>query len=186
MAPLLRWRNVLVVFAVSGLWHGASWCFVIWGCLHGLYYLLGEWLAPLRTSLARMSGLARAPRVLHVLSVLTTFVLVGFAWIFFRAETPADALAVISGLGQGWDTGLDKETLKLAFRVAGSSRSEVRLGCLLILALLGVQALRGPLRSSAWLGHGRSARRWLAYTVLLLLVLNEGVVQRVPFLYFQF
>jgi len=186
VAPLLRWRNVLVVFAVSGLWHGASWCFVVWGGLHGAYYLLGEWLAPLRRVLARRSGLARLPWLSQRLSVLTTFALVCFAWIFFRAATPVDALAVIEGLGRGWATGLEPDALKQAFEVAGSSRSHVRLGCLLILALLAVQHLRGPLRSSAWLGQGRPLRRWAAYAVLLLMVLNKGVVQEVPFLYFQF
>jgi alginate O-acetyltransferase complex protein AlgI len=186
VAKVFRWRNILIVFAVSGLWHGASWCFVIWGGLHGMYYLLGEWLAPLRSGLARATGLAKSPRVLAALAGVTTFVLVDLAWVFFRADTPADAFAVLGGMGSGWSLLLDGDALASALARAGSSDSEVRLGALLVLALLTVQVLRGSLRSSAWVGGLGGVRRWATVGALVLLLLNEGVVQQVPFLYFQF
>ncbi|RKY20814.1 MAG: MBOAT family protein [Planctomycetota bacterium] len=186
VAPWLRWRNILIVFAVSGLWHGASWCFVIWGALHGMYYLLGEWLAPVRAALARATGLVRRPTALAVLSCITTFVLVDLAWIFFRADTAADAFTVLRRLGAGWSEALSGPTWSSAIEAAGTSRADVRLGAALVLALLAAQLLRGRLRSSAWLGGLPTARRWAALAALVLLLLNQGVVQRVPFLYFQF
>jgi alginate O-acetyltransferase complex protein AlgI len=83
--------NLIIVFAVSGLWHGASWTFVIWGALHG-------GLVVVETLMSRVLPASR-PRAFTVpLQMLVTFALVCFAWIFFRAPTLDSALYVITHL----------------------------------------------------------------------------------------
>ena len=88
-----RWmRNVSLVFLISGLWHGASWTFVIWGALHAQYYFI--------ESVVRKVLPDRALEVLrhrfwHVLRVLAVFHLVLLAWVFFRAESLNDALLIL-------------------------------------------------------------------------------------------
>jgi alginate O-acetyltransferase complex protein AlgI len=82
--------NLMIVFMVSGLWHGASWNFIIWGFLHGLYLVL----AKLRDD--HLPGLTwpAAPWV-RIVNVLFTFFLVMVAWVFFRATSVADALYIL-------------------------------------------------------------------------------------------
>lgn len=78
--------NLLITFALGGLWHGASWMFVIWGAMHGAALIIHRrWRAfdrPLPPMLARM----------------TTFMFVNVAWVFFRAKTLDDALRVLRGM----------------------------------------------------------------------------------------
>ena len=83
------YRNLFITMVVCGLWHGPSWTFVLWGALHALGYCLTYRLE--RTSFYK----EKVPRLLKQLLV---FGFVTFAWIFFRAETIADAWAVIAGI----------------------------------------------------------------------------------------
>lgn len=84
---VVRWRwymNLLIVFLVSGLWHGANWTYVVWGGIHGFYLVMALVLA----SLWKGSGAAdpqRPSRLVHWFNVLITFHLVLVAWVFFRA-----------------------------------------------------------------------------------------------------
>jgi D-alanyl-lipoteichoic acid acyltransferase DltB (MBOAT superfamily) len=92
-----HYRNLAVVFLLSGLWHGAGWTYVIWGGLHGCFLICGDATRRLR---------ARLP-VPRVVSVLTTFALVAFGWIFFRARTLGDAWYVVTHAFSGFDHGMD-------------------------------------------------------------------------------
>ncbi len=85
--------NRMVTFFVSGLWHGAAWTYVIWGCLHGLYLTAEDWIY--RAFHLRRDGKRR------IWKVLLTFILVDFAWIFFRAENLSDAVYVITHMFEG-------------------------------------------------------------------------------------
>ncbi len=85
-----RYFNQFFVFMVSGLWHGAEWTFVIWGSLHGFYLIL----AVLRDKyLPNMS----LPKNLigKSINLILTFILVMFAWVFFRAKGTSDAFVVL-------------------------------------------------------------------------------------------
>ncbi|MCW5751309.1 MAG: MBOAT family protein [Alphaproteobacteria bacterium] len=83
----LRYRNVLVTMLLGGLWHGAGWNFVLWGAIHGVALVVNQlWVA---------SGLRRLP---PLIAGLLTFLLVVFAWVFFRAETLDGALAILRGM----------------------------------------------------------------------------------------
>jgi alginate O-acetyltransferase complex protein AlgI len=92
-APLVVYRNLLIVFLLCGLWHGASWNFVVWGLFHGGFLIL-ERLGVLKDITAR-PGPLRHGYVLLVLAV---------GWVFFRADTLTAALgylAAMAGLGSG-------------------------------------------------------------------------------------
>ena len=78
--------NLMLTFVLGGLWHGATWMFVIWGALHGGALVLHRFWQGLRVPLPR------------VLAWLVTFTFVNFAWVFFRAKTMPDALRVLHGM----------------------------------------------------------------------------------------
>ena len=85
--------NLLVVFLVSGIWHGAAFTYIIWGLLHGIYQAVGILTTPLREKLYK-----KVPKdniELKLFKVLGTFCLVCFAWILFRANSMGDAIYII-------------------------------------------------------------------------------------------
>lgn len=87
--------NIIIVFLVSGLWHGAALTFIIWGFLHGVYQVLGKVFQPHRDKIREGLHISRDSKMLDVFRRLCTFALVTFAWIFFRAGSLKDALTVI-------------------------------------------------------------------------------------------
>lgn len=94
---LVHCRNIMVVFLLSGLWHGLSWNYVAWGTLHGLFFVMytlfeKKAVRPSRKELhcGMLNGRGR-----HLFSRFAVFAFVCFAWIFFRAETMREAGQVI-------------------------------------------------------------------------------------------
>ena len=157
--------NLMLTMLLGGLWHGASWNFVLWGGLHGLYLAVHK-------ALGRRDSEQRTGRAAQVAGALGTFHLVCFAWVFFRAETFADARAYLAGL------------CELTARFTPTSLEILGYG---LVALLLDLALR--LRGRGHLLHLVS-RNWavetafLSLLVLITLVVGENDV--VPFIYFQF
>jgi alginate O-acetyltransferase complex protein AlgI len=93
-------RNIIVIFLVSGLWHGANWTFVFWGAIHATLYipvfLMGRNRIYAHNVIAENSWL---PSVKEILQVTLTFVLVTFSRIFFRSPSITDAFAYIKQIG---------------------------------------------------------------------------------------
>ena len=94
--PVRRYGNLMATMLLGGLWHGAGWTFVAWGCLHGLYLCANHaWAAAAR----RLGWAAERPGVLRVAAARgATFLAVAVAWVFFRAETFAGAGRLLAGL----------------------------------------------------------------------------------------
>ncbi len=78
--------NRMIVFLTSGLWHGASIHFVVWGGINGLYQIIGETLMPVRERLIRLFRLNPDSFGFRLYRTLVTFVLVDLSWVYFRAE----------------------------------------------------------------------------------------------------
>lgn len=107
-----RWMlNTMIVFTVSGLWHGAAYTFLIWGALHGACMIAERLLYG-----KRIKEISDRLTFSNILSMLLTFCIVSFAWIFFRAETIGDAASIISKifLSHG-SLFIDLNTLSMAF-----------------------------------------------------------------------
>ena len=92
-----RWSmNILLVFLLSGLWHGANWTFLLWGLLHGTYLIASRLSVNLRKNLLHWTRLISFPRVHTVISICITFTLVTIGWVFFRASTLSDAFLILT------------------------------------------------------------------------------------------
>lgn len=171
------YANQMAVFLVSGLWHGANWTFVIWGALNGLYQILTLLSTGLRTRLHKLVPLP--PALGAVLACLLTFHLVLISWVFFRASSVADAVTVLTRLGQ---------TLPQLPSLLGSYAytGELLLCAVLILFLLGVEIVDE--KKGVW---GRLAVapvyvRWGVYYALLMALLVMGKWNLKQFIYMQF
>lgn len=93
-----RWRtllNIMIVFAVSGLWHGAAITFVIWGLLNGAYQVVGQLTAPMRRTLRVRLRIREDAPLLIAVQIFLVFAFITAAWVFFRADDPGQALFII-------------------------------------------------------------------------------------------
>jgi len=90
----MRYSNLMITMLLGGLWHGAGWTFVIWGGLHGIYLVVNHGWRALRVSLLGHDP-ARSSRFGRVAALLTTFVFVVIAWVFFRATSLDAALRIL-------------------------------------------------------------------------------------------
>jgi D-alanyl-lipoteichoic acid acyltransferase DltB (MBOAT superfamily) len=174
-----RWYyNILIVFVISGLWHGANWTFVVWGALHGSYYLLSAVTRGLREPARAAVGLARAPRLLAALQVILTFHLVCLAWIFFRANSLADALVLLRSL---WPLDLSRPGINVAL-----GRYELAIALASILFMEAVHLVQRSAAGAAWFRGWPTPVRWGAYYALVFAILILGVFNESEFIYFQF
>lgn len=98
-----RYLNLMIVFLVSGIWHGAGMSFVVWGALHGIYQVIGIQTKQLRQRIDDRLEFKQTSFSYKLMQTGMTFSLVGFAWIFFRADTINQAGNMISRLFTRWN-----------------------------------------------------------------------------------
>jgi len=98
-----KYINIMIVFLASGLWHGASWNFVIWGAIHGLYQVIGGITLNLRKKICGLLSINRTSHSHHFVQRAITFILVCFGWIFFRANSLSDAKGIINAIFTQWN-----------------------------------------------------------------------------------
>jgi D-alanyl-lipoteichoic acid acyltransferase DltB (MBOAT superfamily) len=188
---LPRWCfNVLVVFLLSGLWHGANWTFVAWGAFHGLWLVASRLSARFRTAVVQGVALDRLPRVHAVLQTLTTFALVTVGWVFFRASSLGNAVLILRRLGSGW-AGVgalagSMARLDAVGGVLGLAPVEVALALFFGALLLFAEWRAGEMPPMQLVARQPAYVRWPTYYALVTMILLFGVFDDAPFLYFQF
>jgi D-alanyl-lipoteichoic acid acyltransferase DltB (MBOAT superfamily) len=172
-----------VTFLLSGLWHGANWTFVLWGGLNGAYLILSAPTEPVRERIRAVVGVNKNPVIGRVLKTGTTFALVTFSWIFFRARSFHDAMIVCKGLTFGWGTILTTAGLAETFRGVGLTVAAAGVAGVLFVEL--VQVLQRRVNVPALVSGQPWWVRWSLYYAgmasLYFLYANEG-----QFIYFQF
>jgi len=166
-----RWAfNILVVFVLSGIWHGAAWTFLFWGFAHGLLHIVEKALRnrfPEREVQSKWLSVG-----LDVLRIAKTFVLVTLFWVMFRATDFANMrdmfVAAVSNFGGG-------EQLAVAPAVW------LYLGLFILSDLLLFNT-----RFDAWCEGKPVVLRWVIYAVLIFMIIACSSVNSFPFIYFQF
>ena len=93
-----KYLNIMTVFLISGLWHGASLSFVIWGGLNGLLRILGELTAPLRHAAYKICKIDDESLAVRLFRKAFVFATITLTWVFFRMPTAADAWRFICGM----------------------------------------------------------------------------------------
>jgi len=177
VSRLRQYGNVMVVFLVSGLWHGANWTFVLWGGLNGLYHVVGEIT---RAARDRASRFVRVPTWLaNGWSVIATFHLILLTWVYFRAPTIVEANLVLARV---WEAGASLPRLVQA-RIG---TAEVLYSIALILVLLAVEVLDERKPVWEWLAPRPVYVRWGVYYAILAALIVLGTWQLQNFVYMQF
>ena len=168
-SKLRNYWNIFVTFLVSGIWHGANWTFIVWGCMHGLCQIVEKALG--LQKLSCQNGRIRLCRI------LLTFLIVNFAWIFFRMPTLFDAANVIRRI---FDFSLPM-TLYVA---PMPTPPMILIGCL----LLFVKDLRDEFMPNKFLllNSKNGFVRWFTYVFLIISILLMGVFGADQFIYANF
>ena len=168
---LISARNVMTTFCVSGLWHGADWKFVVWGFLHGAYYLVWSLVRPNRAEPTTVQRPVFAPRPAELIGMATTFALVTLAFVFFRAES----------VGHAYDYLLRGLTHPLE---PIEARSGVALAY--VFPLVAVEWIQRHRDHGLDVKHLFVPVRWAMYLVTALAIVEFGNFGEVEFIYFQF
>jgi D-alanyl-lipoteichoic acid acyltransferase DltB (MBOAT superfamily) len=171
-----RWiMNIMITFTLSGLWHGASLTFIIWGFLHGLF-LVVEHLLSKRITL---------PENFSWIGLGSTFLLVNLNWVFFRAETLDQSLQILASFSN-----FNPDTFNKAITVFHAN-NEFREFVISILAALPLflifELLIGKSDFNSLIVNKNMTIRWSIYILFALVILAFGVLSKAPqFIYFQF
>jgi D-alanyl-lipoteichoic acid acyltransferase DltB (MBOAT superfamily) len=171
-----RWIfNILLTFTLSGLWHGASLTFIIWGFLHGLFLVSEHYLSKIVT----------LPKSFSWIGYITTFVTVNLAWVFFRAHTFDQSLYIFLSFG---NLNFDFVSKGLALFAENNQFKEFTIS---ILASFPLFIILEMLINQADFNNLIVTRgiilRWSFYLILAFGILIFGVLNAAPkFIYFQF
>ncbi len=163
-----RWcLNILIVFLISGLWHGASWTFVVWGALHGLVLLFERIFAKIFKFEIKQEW-----SLLNVVLAIKTFIVTSFIWIFFRAESFSNAKQII------------KAILKNVHLPSVETYILKAIVFSLLIILIDVFIYNS--RFDKLLNNYKTPYRWAVYAALIFCVMALAGTQKFSFIYFQF
>ncbi len=176
--------NVLIVFAVSGLWHGSAWNFIIWGLLNGLYQVIGQLLSPAKKRLHGRLNVSAETGWFSAVRVLSTFLLIAATWVFFRAGSVTQALLVFRRI-----LSVFREGLALGDVFSLISIQQIALSAIILL-LFFFWELRREKGKPAFCLEKRSFSYWLTLCLIALVVGIFGVYgdgfDPQDFVYFKF
>ena len=173
----MRIRNTMIIFLVSGFWHGANWTFIVWGLLNALYILPSIVFLTNRNHLDIVAKGKYFPTLKEAISILFTFILTVFAWIFFRAIDITHAFKYISGI-------FSKSLFSMpSFEGASAS---IRILCVTVIFFLIEWIGREQKYAIEKLGlNWPRALRWSMYFLMIVMILVMGGEDQ-QFIYFQF
>lgn len=175
-----RWAfNILLVFLVSGLWHGAAWTFAAWGLLNGVYQVVGRFTKNGRDRLWKAAGIDPEGRLRAWVSIAVTFMLTVLAWMVFRADSFSQLWMLLGKLVSGWEF---ESLLMLIHQVNGR---ECLMMALLVAALLAAEWQKSDITDRLLALPGWA--RWSISLALLFVLILFGKYNESPaFIYFQF
>lgn len=181
--------NLIIVFLLSGLWHGASWNYVVWGGIHGAYQIIADMFAGVKKSIYEKLNVKTECFSWKLLQTITTFSLVVFAWIFFRANTLTDALRFIKRI-------IVKPTPWLLFNGGvynlGLDRVEMNILVVAMMILFLVDLIRYRKKETldVFLFNQNIWFEWLVILVFIVMIFIFGkygpTFDAQQFIYFQF
>lgn len=186
---LKHYRNLIITFVISGLWHGASWNFVVWGLIHGVYQVVADLSEPLKLKIQKILNVNRDCFSYKFGQILITNALVCVAWIFFRMDSVMNALRLLLYM-------FTKPNLWVLHNGSlftyGLSRGQMTILVLAIAMLFVFDLLRYTkgLSIDGVLAKQNTWFRWLMLYIILFMIIIYGVYgptyNAASFIYSQF
>lgn len=181
--------NRMIVFLVSGLWHGANFTFIVWGGIHGLYQTIGELLRPIRDRVNDRIQVNTTCFSYRFGQIIVTDILAVFAWIFFRADTLTDAMRFIKRIFTRFDPW---QLFNGGIFELGLDRIEMNILVVALLVLLAVDLMK-YLKGKTIDAFLMEQNLWFEWIVIILFILALFIFGEYgpafdakQFIYFQF
>jgi alginate O-acetyltransferase complex protein AlgI len=172
------YRNLIITYLLMGLWHGASWTFVIFGLFHGVLLVLETVTENRRERLFEVTRLSHVPVIKNALGIMFTFSIVTFSLLFFRAGSLADSFTLLSN---AVDFSQFRESITYILK-----DYEVLFGILMVIGLMSAEYLHAKYNLVRYVSSKPLIIRWSVYAGFLFFVLLFGVLHKQKFIYFQF
>ncbi len=171
-----RDRNLIITFLLSGLWHGADWTYILWGCIHGLAQIIENHIEKIRKNRSKKKN------VNEFLSHIFVFAFCNLTWVFFRASSVTDAIYLITTLVKDlrYPSRFRQSTLGV-----GGRESLYSIFFILLLAVYDYASTKTDVIK--WISEKKVVVRWSVYLVLIWIILMfMPPVNTSEFVYFQF
>ncbi|HXP48667.1 MAG TPA: MBOAT family O-acyltransferase [Bacteroidia bacterium] len=181
--------NLFIVFLLSGLWHGASWTFVAWGALHGIYLIFAIISRNIRGTLNGALGISRNKWIFDRFQVITTFSLVTIALVIFRSPTIKNAFYIWGQMFQALIDLVQRVLVHGGGMLGQNCPYPMLLIVLsfgLILFLESIHFIQSKTSISTLVGKQPLVIRWGIYYALIIAIVFGGVYGNTQFIYFQF
>lgn len=171
-----KYFNLFFTFLMSGLWHGASWTYVIWGGLNGIYLIIPQMFYKTSKTIGTAMKNMGLGVVLQFGNIVITFILIAIAWVFFRADSFDTAISIL--------TKIATEHGKLFI---GDNKSMIY-SCVFLMVLFAVEICEEYklFNGFSLFNNSNTFVRRLSYVTVIICILMFGVFDNSQFIYFQF
>jgi D-alanyl-lipoteichoic acid acyltransferase DltB (MBOAT superfamily) len=156
-------RNIFLVFAISGIWHGANWTFLVWGIIHFVFYIAAKYID--------LSSF----KIHDSIKIFSTFIIANLAWVFFRSDSLETSFTILGRIFTNYG-GLNIQYDLISLLVT--------ISMILILEILSFKTTEYGYPQI--LNTANSFIRNLLYFILIMIIITIGEFQGSSFIYFQF
>ncbi len=181
-SKIRRYVNLMITFLVSGVWHGASWNYIVWGGIHGVLRVAEDFFSSIFRN-CKTSGIFI--RIKLLTKIIFTNIFVGLAWVLFRAGSFSGAYAYLSRLFSFTDEGV----LRYVVNIKKIEVIALIIAILLLVFFDMIKYLKGE-RVDVFLQKCKLPIRWILLIIMIVMIAVFGVygvnVEIEPFIYFQF
>ena len=167
-SKLRNYWNIFVTFLVSGIWHGANWTFIVWGILHGVFQIIEKAIGQQKCEYGWFG---------KSIKIVITFLLVNFAWIFFRMPSVGDACGIINRI---FDF-----NLPLSLNIKSMSTMALIVIGVIMLIIKDLTEEFTPRKFNLF-NSKFLIIRWASYCIILSMILLFGVFGADQFIYANF
>lgn len=184
---LRKYLNLMIVFLISGLWHGASWHYVFWGGLNGAYQIAGDVTKPAREKILEFFHVKRDCFSYRLIQQTVTFALVDLTWLFFRADGLKTGFRMLARTAKNFKVSSLVDGTLLTLGLNGKNLM-VALLSICLLWIVDRYQTKGSVRR--WLDGQNLVFRWGVYYFIMFAIIIFGIYglgyDAAAFIYFQF
>lgn len=187
-SKIKKYRNILITFFISGLWHGANWTFIIWGMIHGLSIILDDIFKPVFQKIYSIFNINTQCFSFRLFQIIIAFLIINYSLLFFRAPDIETAVIMTKQMFSVWNPWIFFDN---SLYDMGLSRKDFYVLCFSIIILWAVSFMQEKgIKIREELAKQNLVFRWILYWIAIFGILTFGVYGTAynanQFIYFQF
>ncbi len=156
-----KYFNLIATFAVSGLWHGSRWKYVVWGLMHAAYQIIGDLIHKPKDAICEKISLSKNTKARKVIDMIITSFLVMIAWIIFRADTLEEGLMMIGAMFSNFNPWIFFNDSIFSLGLSQKDFGILAISIAVLVAVSAVQEIGIKIRD--WFNRQNLIIRWMIY-----------------------